>query len=554
MRLATLQHLTVGMATTLSRNRLSDVQVSPDGHELSAVAAENRVEVPKFYADWETDRWGIIAGTYRVGFGQRLTFDNTSLYTPNGIYHDDQLFRDSDLVRQCKESAADPDETSPCAGAAGRVFETPDYRWRDGLMGIAAGLKKLDAGPGHIQSYVFGSYQRRSIYQYEIFNAGGCADPHEDDPNDHDPCDAPYVFVRDGEADPTARFSFTTLPDLYTEMLAGGNLTYAAGRRSHVGVTGYGADVSFRPQGIDLDFQEYSRLPYGGPFGAIGMDGAVGLGMFDVFGEVTRSLDSMADGEGGGFGALLRTVTTFDKQNELEASLRYYDQNFKNPYARPIAAPDELDGARARDEMGARLRYTARVAGRLSLHGTADVWTAPSDESTDMQLDARADLDLTDQVGVGMWGRYAKCVEPAIALEGEEDGAVELCLRERYVVTGRVRYSPTRRYGLIAQYGHEFIVDEDRQDLLATLIGTARPWDWLRLRGRVRYLHEDFNNPDVNLEESLWAYLDAGFRVRPRDWLRVRYDSFVFLDDRESSQERVPSPEHRLWLEYEARF
>ena len=547
VRLATLQNLTVGVATTLSRNRLADVEASDDGEALSAVAAENQVSVPKFYAQWETAKWGVIAGTYRAGFGQRLTFDNTSLYTPNGFYRDDQLFRDTELSRQCRLSAADPDDESPCSGEAGSIYETPDYRWRDGLMGVAAGLKRLEVGTGHIQSYAFGSYQPRSIYQYEIYDAGSCDNPRDEE----DGCSAPYVFSRDDSA---GRFSFSTLPDLYTEMVAGGNIAFSSGRRSHIGVTGYGGDVSFHPEGIELDFQEYSRLPYGGPFGAVGMDGSIGFGMFDFFGEATRSFDSMPDGEKGGFGALLRSVTTFKKQNELEASLRYYDENFKNPYARPISAPDELEGARARDEMGARLRYVARLAKRLGLRATSDVWTSPTDEGTDTQLDLRSDYDITDQYGVGLWGRYTRCIEPSVPLEEEEDGSVELCLDERYEATGRLRFTPTPRYSVVAQYRHEFITEEDRQDMSATLIGTARPVDWLRMRGRVRYLFEGFNNEEVNFEESVWGYVDAGFRVRERDWLRVRYDSYVYLDDRMSTQERVPSPEHWLWLEYESRF
>ena len=83
---------------------------------------------------------------------------------------------------------------------------------------------------------------------------------------------------------------------------------------------------------------------------------------------------------------------------------------------------------------------------------------------------------------------------------------------------------------------------------------TLRPWDWLRSRARVRYLFEGIDNEETALEESIWGYLDTGVRVRPRDWLRVRYDMYLYLDDRMSTEERVPSPEHWLWLEYESRF
>ncbi|HTE55619.1 MAG TPA: helix-hairpin-helix domain-containing protein [Kofleriaceae bacterium] len=543
-RVTSLKNLTVGFASTFSRNRLADVEYDPERDALSAVPADEKLDIPKFFAKWETDQYGAIAGTYRIGFGQRLTFDNTSLYTPNGFYHDDQLFRDTELSRVCRESTGELDDP-PCET---NLYETPDYRWRDGLLGAAVGLKRLDIGAGHLQAFAFGSYQPRSIYQYELFNADACDDPHDED------CDAPAVYRR--QADPeqdTSVFSFSTLPDLFTEMTAGGNVGYWINRRSHIGVTGYGGDVSFHPDGIALDFQEYSRLPYGGPFGAVGGDFSVGLNKVDLFGEYTRSFDSMDDGERGGNAGIIRAVTTFARQNELEASLRYYDEDFKNPYARPIAAPDEVDGSRARDEMGARLRYTARIDKRLSLRGTADVWSPVSGDGADARVDGRGDYDITDQYGIGAWVRYDQCIQAEdVGDEGDPDPAAE-CGGNNYQVTGRFRFSPTSRYNLVAQYQHKFLTEEDRQDMSATLIGTAKPTKWLRMRARSRYLSEDIDS-DASLEESLWSYVDAGISLRGRDWLRVRYDLFVYLDDRESTQERIPSPEHWLWLEYESRF
>jgi hypothetical protein len=69
----------------------------------------------------------------------------------------------------------------------------------------------------------------------------------------------------------------------------------------------------------------------------------------------------------------------------------------------------------------------------------------------------------------------------------------------------------------------------------------------------VRYLSEDISD-NTYLEQSVWGYLTTSLRLRDRDWLRVRYDVYVYLDERESTQERVPSPEHWLWLEYQSRF
>ena len=87
-QVSTLRHLTLGFAGTLTRQRVGDVTWDPNREALSAEAARPRVFVPKFFAQWDTDQYSILAGTYRAGFGQRLTFDNTRNPTPNGLYRD----------------------------------------------------------------------------------------------------------------------------------------------------------------------------------------------------------------------------------------------------------------------------------------------------------------------------------------------------------------------------------------------------------------------------------------------------------------------------------
>jgi hypothetical protein len=560
-RVSTLQNLTVGFAGVVARDRLGDVVYDPSRGALAADAAETSVHVPKIYAKWETDQWGVIAGSYRIGFGQRLTFDNTSLYTPNGFYLDDELFRDTSLTRECKESIG---EIAPTCDT--NIYITPDYHWREGLLGVALGAKKIPLGAGRVQAFGFASYSPRSIYQYEIYSPDTCDDPTDDD---NEACSAPDVYRRQEDPlEPTDRFSFYTLPNMYAETTAGGNVAFALSRRSHIGVTGYGSNVDWLVEGMDLDFQEWSRYPFGGPFGAVGVDGAYGIGKYDFFGEVTRSFDSMGDEGDGGYGAIVRQVTTFQKYNELEASLRYYDEHFKNPYARPIAAADELEGVRARDELGLRLRYSARVRKKFTLRAATDVWESPSDGTDDALIYARGDYSFTDQYAAGLWTLYQnkdlsengigidRCYE--VSLEEDENGEPIPCTGEKYQAIGRFRYTPTNRYAFTAQYQHELLTDghydnKYRQDASVALIGTARPMDDLRLRGRVRYLQEDISD-DMYLEESVWGYADVSYRVRARDRVRLRYDVYVYLDDRDSTEERVPSPEHWLWLEYESRF
>jgi hypothetical protein len=58
----------------------------------------------------------------------------------------------------------------------------------------------------------------------------------------------------------------------------------------------------------------------------------------------------------------------------------------------------------------------------------------------------------------------------------------------------------------------------------------------------------------MDLERSVSANAELTYRLRLRDHLRVRYDYFHVLDDRDSTADLNPNPAHFLWLEYEARF
>lgn len=576
-RVATNRNIRVGVAAFLTRNRLGDVVYDPSRDALTAEAPEARPHLPKAYVHLDEPDFAVIAGTYRIGFGQRLTFDVTSQLDPNGFYGDDDVFRDSDLVRACRESAGEL-AVSPCDGVAGNIYVSPDFRWRDSLLGVAVGLKNMELGGGKsLQVYGFGSYQPKGIYQYELVDRGKCSDPRDDENSMNEDCGAPDVFRTQGDVfDPTSRFSFQTLPDMYAEMIGGGNITLRLNRRAQIGVTGYGSYVNWLTEGIDLDFQEWSRTPFGGPFGAVGVNGAYGFGMQDFFVEVARSFDSQP-GDGGGFGALLRSVTSWD-DNEVETSLRYYDKAFNNPYARPISAPDEFDGLRARDEVGFRVRTTSRLQKRFALRTNADFWRSPSEEVTEGLLYVRGDADLSRMWRVGLWTLYQNKafgkdngdVNPGgpagecffISVEESEDGEPIPCTGKKYQATGRLRFAPNKKISAALQYTHEVVDDDDidmdvetryRQDISGTAIVTAKPIDRVRIRSRARYFFEDIAD-NGSLEQSLWINVDFTYRLRQKDRLRLRYDYFELLDERMSTLERVPTPEHWLWLEYRANF
>ncbi len=560
-RVNTLKHLTIGAVGTVTRNRIANVVYDPNRNALSATPESSQLHVPKLYARWDTDDLDAVVGSYRIGFGQRLVFDNTSDYSPNGISLDDELFRDNNLTKRCKETQGEL-AVSPCTGSAGQVYVTPDFRWRSGLQGVAVGLRNLKIGTGHAQAYAFASTQPKSIYQYELYDTSICSDPSQDG---LDACKAPNVYrTQSDSAAPTSRFSFQTLPNLYRESVAGGNVTYYANERTHVGVTGYGAQVDWLTKGLALDFQEWSRTPYGGPYGAVGFDMAWGTGIYDVFAEFAQSFDSM-EGRGGGPAGVVRGTATWNK-NEVEATFRYYDTDFANPFGRPIAASDEFEGLRARDEVGLRLRYTGTIKKKLNIRASADLWAQPSKDTQSTLIYARADFDVSKKFRWGAWLQYqdkdlkrggrTQCFE--ISTKDDENGEPIPCGGKKYKEALRLRFAPKKNLWIAAQLQHSALDDRVydtklRNDISVWGIVTSKPAEGVRIRLRTRYLLEDVSDR-ARLEESFWTYLDFTYRLSKQHQIRLRYDLYVWLDGRASTLQRTPSPEHWLWFEVVSKF
>jgi hypothetical protein len=581
-RVTAMRHLVAGVAVTNTRLDIGNPIYDPNRGALIAEARSNQAHIPKVYVKWETESVTAIAGTFRAGFGQRLVFDNSQHYSPNGLYLDDQLFYSADLSTVCKESGGEL-LVSPCTGTAGAEYVTPDFAWRDGLLGLGAGAKRIELTTGWLQLYGFGSVNRKGIYQYELFDRGKCEDPHDDgDPA----CSAPTVFVQpDGDLlTPTTRHSFATLPNVFLETLAGVNVTYFAERRNSFGLTAYTANQSDLVGGIELDVQEWSRTPYGGKYGAIGGNFSFGREWLDLFGEAALSFDSMprptmadpptaAKGGGGPAGVLRMTATR--KREELEVVARYYDTNFVNPYARPISAPDEFEGQRARDEMGGRIRYI-NTGKQLQMRALVDVWTNPSNtDAVKLDMYLRVNVKTSPVLWLGLWERYqdkdlsrgghGECF--SVSTETDETGEPIPCGGRQLATLLRAQYQPDRKVAVHAQLGH-YLVDDSRmqymskyrQDISAWLMAYYRPNKDLRLRGRIRYMDDGIDD-NTYLERSVAALTEASIRMRERDLLRIRIDSKFWLDKRMSTTERVdplfwalPKPELSLWLFYEAKL
>lgn len=609
-RIKALGNLTVGAAALLDPQRMGPVQWDPNRNALLAEPDALRPRLPKAFAQWDTARWGIIAGSYRIGFGQRLTFDNSRRYTPNGLYLDDAIVGRYDLVRSCRESAGELLD-SPCNDSDPRV--APSFQVSPGLRGVAAGAKRLPLPVGWMQAYVFWSMQNHDLYQYRIYDRTACEDPSSDDVQ----CDSPTVYkAQDDPLAPTTAYKQRTLPNMVDLITQGANVGWSADDRNHLGVTGYGSVPRWRVEDANLDFQTAERYPRGGTFGAVGADFSWGYRWADMFGEVSRSFDSVPAEQsgGGGFAGILRHTASW-KDQELEVSARYYDKRYANPYSRPISSRDRYDGNQARDEAGLRLRYNAELAERVDLRAFTDFWVRTESRRARLRTYARADVDVTPWWRPGLWLEYqtqdmskwsfAQCTELEEPPMGNAEVMTEIiCSGQRVQLTARSRFQPIKRLYFTLQYRHEFqnsqyvdtnlpranpiddpigstdidietydfdfdpfantdTIDADlerflrrnrlRQDINAFLMVTAKPTDALRLRGRVRWFWEDIAD-NSRFEHSVWAYVEARYQIRRWAIPSIRYDVYAYLDGRDSTFDRNPNPEHWIRFQFESRF
>jgi len=563
LRVDLFERLEIGLVSVLSRNRVNAVRFDPVRDALSAAPPRTRVELPKAYVYRESPHWEVIAGTYRIGFGQRLVFDNTGRFTPNGIDPDDTIARRSELVSACREVAGELAE-SPCSGRAGELRVTPDFTFTERLRGVAMGVRGVRAGIGTVDLHTWFSLQTFDVNQFAVFDAAQCADPRDDD---NPACAAPKVFRRRASLlAPASRFSRVSLPDMFNEWLGGARVAYQFGARTRLALLGYGAAVDWVPEGIALDFQEWATRPPGGAYGAIGAELTWGRAWADVAVEAARSFDADPRNQAGS-AVVVRQTSTW-KRNQLEAVFRWYGEGFANPYARPIAAADEFEGNRARDEVGGRLRYTGKI-GALTLRASADAWMQPRERVPKLDVSLRGDYALLAWWRPGFSVEFRdknlksssrrNCFSAGSQIDAITGEPVP-CGGELYRLTLRSRFEPWRDLAATLQFrqtwrddGTDAFDSGFRQDRSTTLIVTAKPVAAVRLRARLRYRFDDVAHRD-RLEQSIWSYFDATYKPTPGVALSVRYDVRKFLDKRASTQTRTPNPEHWLHGTVTARF
>lgn len=562
-------NLSAGMLMITTRRQAATPVYDPTTDALQSKGFPYTFNLPRAYAVWSPGKAKLVVGTFTIGFGERLTLDNTRRYTPKGIYLTNDFRRLRDLTRTCKLSLADgaTDPTSGCDTTDGKaLYVTPDYDWRENFRGVAGQLEDVHLGKEATMSmYGFLSYQSRSLYQYELYDRRYCDDPTQDNLTE---CKAPPVYLADGES----KLVYSTLSYLFDEVTGGGHVDFKPSYQYTFGVTGFGALPIFHAQPMQLDFQEWSRYPSGGAFGAIGVNAAAHAGLFNFFIEATHSFDHRVGGPGGGNGVEQRT-TFSPKKSEFELSLRYYDAGFGTPYARPISGPDELDGLRARNEAGARLRWLGRFGKDWEVRLRADFWVNPY--ALDNILPAGVpNLYGLARVNFNGW----RVFQPAIwvdvrnrnLLSSEHGGCSSgttvyttgdpyVCSGDTYKVALRLDFSPLGKVlegtlqGYFSWKDDVRYKDRFRNDVQLWAELRSQPVDFLQLRARTRYWYQDISD-NTYLEQSSWSYFEAAFLLGRGTRIAARYDLYVWLDQRASTANRTPNPEHRFQLDVRVAF
>ncbi|WP_223757797.1 hypothetical protein [Myxococcus sp. RHSTA-1-4] len=550
VRAAGLAGLRAGVLVSLARRRLGALRRDARTRALVVDAPGAALVLPKFYAQWTGERVSVLAGTYRLGFGQRLTLDTTALPAPDGFLPDDGVRPPGGLERECLLGG------DGCEAEERLSDVTPDFGWDEGFRGLAGTVRGPVGRGAELSLTGFGSYQLRSLPRHAVLDSAACVRARGG-------CKAPDVRVP-LPGSRLEKLTARTLPGVFNEWAGGGNATLSTSSRAHLGVTGWAARPVWAVEGARLDFQPGARYPAGGGFGAVGLDAAWGHGAVDLFFEGTRSFDSAPEG-GGGFGALQRTVLSGERK-ELELALRYYGRDFANPYSGAPSGPDALEGLRVRNELGARVRYLQREERAWRLRGQVDAWTLPADGAVPgtagtahLRASARADWlvwplfqpSLQVELRDSGLGAEVPCSEDA-----ESDSGLD-CSRGRYGVIARVRSEPSEEVSLAAQYGHARVDEPEaggpRYDAQAVLDVRLRPDESLRLGGRVVWKDEDLSERS-RLRQELRASVDARWTAFGTVSARARY-AWV-LDLKDASVARVPPdpPRHLFHLELETRF
>lgn len=361
-----IEYLDVGIIITESQE-LGELSYSPAVPVFRTDATQSEPEgtvtgsQPGYLTDGVSTHWDLakifiatprlrepgvagIVGSYRIGFGMGLVLDTTGRDFPDGWRPDLTMSANENLL-----------STSPVR-----------YRDNPGFFGGAVS-GHVAVGPRWMTGHAFVSRIDRNVFN----TVGGL-----------------YICARDANGECTYRIderngdsiykiSSQTILDGFRETTAGANANFHLDGRTQIGVSGWWGTYEFLiPDGDEapLMFSRSAKFPQDpdDSFGAVG-----GHVFWGVASNVDLRLEyarSHGNNDGGGNGAWLWTRWE-PRPTSVELGLRYYDEHFENPHTSPYAQSDQLDGHRARDEMGVNWRISHKfylVPVELRLKG--DIW------------------------------------------------------------------------------------------------------------------------------------------------------------------------------------
>ena len=469
------------------------------------------VMLERIYLSAERGDWSVIAGHYKIGFGQRLTFDVTEKLRPHGFSNDLKIYKD---------------------------YENYDsYTVPKRMLGVAASTRRHLGDQGaYLDVTVFASSNHHDMYE-----------------NDFTPSD---VQVTDTDEIQEVGDS-VTFPWLYREDLLGLNTSLFWSKRTHLGFTAWGGHLDKR---YDFAFTSYA-LPNRDFYGAAGVDGAYGAGAIDLYAEATVT-------DTGGFGARVESLLAVWL---LETSLafRYYGTGFDNPKARAKSEPDEFGlgeddvqhdedrtgGWRDRDELGPQLELSFDPLAWVRLRAKGDLWYQPSEEVTNAYLEGRLDLDPLSWAGVDL---VAYLRDKDISQQGRElsydtgNEAIQAGLKSACGAGLRLQpWEPTilQVFAKDIAYDHSSYADtlaHDRYGWVKLIVDVT---EQLELTARAKHYQERVDTPDSGKAYNS-AYGQVKARLPGKITTHVRYEQVHDLDDPEAD----PNPQRKLELGVDFRF
>ncbi len=451
---------------------------------------------PKLYVALKEDTYRFLLGSYRIGFGQKLVLDNTGRVNPDGFEPDLQVYE----------------------GWEG-------FSLSKGFFGAAGSMRNLIVGPVDVDVTGFFSWWKYDAYQYDLkheveydeepYETYKILTPHQD------------IFYRTLDQE--------SLPEAWSELMGGGNVSVKLGKGVKWGVTGYASTVDFHLGDPSTVFARSSPFPMRTTFGAAGSDLAWQWGPWHAWAE-GAVVDS------GGYAGIARAMYDL-KPLSVELLYRYYAQDFDNPHSRGYNMPDEWYGDRDRGENGARATIRYRFTKQLWVRLDTDIWRAAQELETDLGIKtiqpwrmenfARVDWRVWKWLQLGVFAQFNDRDLDASGRDEEySSGSLKNPAKGEKWAFGAntsldfARNSTFWLYYKISLYDAALEDASYQKDHYVTAKISSRPLPWLRVQGRAKYLKGELETLDgATREHFLEAYAQLG--VLPKKGLEISIKGLV---------------------------